>query len=131
MATETRAPTTEPTQDIEAILGGTREQLAAAMEELRPAHDEFLKLERIVANYDLIASGEPIRGRRTSGDRANRGTRPQEFLALVKASGDKGITVAEASDQMEGMNPNYLYRLAKDMVTDGQIRKVEKRYFTV
>lgn len=122
---------TDTTTDVTAILGGTREQLAEKLEELRPAHDEFLKLERIVANYDLIASGEPIRGRRTSGDRAGRGSRPQEFLALVKASGDKGITVAEASDQMDGMNPNYLYRLAKDMVTDGQVTKKDKRYFSI
>lgn len=131
MATETPTPVTESTTDVEAIIGGTREQLAQAMEELRPAHDRFLELERIVANYDLITSGEPIRGRRTSGDRAGRGSRPQEFLALVKSAGDKGITVAEASDQMEGMNPNYLYRLAKDMVNDNQVTKKDKRYFAI
>lgn len=138
----TEAPATEQTQDngngtptpTEALLNGTRTQLEAQLEELRAAHEEFMRVQTILSNFDAIASGQAIRSRGTTAtaDRAARGERPEQFLAIVKESGDKGITVAEVADKMGMENANYLYRLAKDMVAANKLRKDdEKRFYAV
>jgi hypothetical protein len=118
----------DPEGRVESILDEAREALEAQLEELRPAHEAFVRLERIVSNYDAVTSDQPITGR--SGDRASRGSRPQQFLAIVAEAGDEGVTVSEALPKMEGINNNYLYRIAADAVKEGIVRKEGKRYFT-
>lgn len=123
--------------DIETILGNTREQFVAKMEEFRPAHEAFVKLESIVDNFDRITSGEPVRVARrgtsaVAGERAGRGSRPAEFLSVIREAGPEGITVADAAAKMDGMNPNYLYRIAGNLTKDGAIRKGDdKKYVAV
>lgn len=115
----------------------TRQKFQTRLDELRPQHEEFLKLEGIVAGFDTLANGSAPkrstagrkRGTSATADRAARGERPQQFINLVKAN--PGITVTEAADQMEGMNPNYLYRLAKEMTDGGKLRKEGKGYHFV
>lgn len=116
--------TAEQTTDtgIDTIIGTSREQFEVELEKLRPQHEAFLRLEQIVKNFDRVVNGS----KRTTRSGTSR---PQEFRALVVASGDEGITVAEAAERMDGMNPNYLYRIAKDQVAEGSITKGEdKRY---
>lgn len=119
MATTVETP---ETTDIDAITEAARAEYEKELEKLRPAHEAFLRLEQIVKNFDRVVTGSKRRTR--TGQ-----SRPEEFLSLVKASGDTGITVAEAAEKMDGMNPNYLYRIAKDMIADKTITKSEdKRY---
>ncbi|MDB5280846.1 MAG: hypothetical protein JWR61_5801 [Ferruginibacter sp.] len=131
-ATEPVEGTEEKKDSIDTMLDSTREQFLTQMEQLRPSHEAFLKLQQIVDNFDSIASGAPVKARRTrsaSGDRAPRGSRSDEFLAIVQSAGEDGITVSDAATQMDGINDNYLYRLAKKLVDDGVLRKEEKRYY--
>jgi TolA-binding protein len=136
-ATRDHSEETEETQvpsHVDEILADTRRKMEEELEELRPQHEAFVRLEQIVNNFDAVASGRAITTKRTgNGSRAPRGSRSNEFVALVRESGEDGTTVAEAAEKMEGINPNYLYRLAKDLVEsdDPQIRKDGKRYFAV
>lgn len=119
---------------VDDLVEDTRKQFSAKLDELRPAHEQYLKLEGIIANFDGIASGSNNgntrttrkRGTTATADRAARGQRPQQFLDLIREN--PGITVSEAAEKMEGMNPNYLYRLAKDLTGTGEIRKQDKGY---
>lgn len=131
------ATITDPdTQDIEqgeeilspvdAMLEKTRTDYEAELEKLRPAHEAFLKLERLVRDFQGIADGT-ISGGRASGDRASRGQRPAELLALVKMAGPEGLTVAEAAKSM-GTGANYLYRIANELTEKGDLIKDGKRY---
>src|SRR5205807_1089103 len=52
-----------------------------------------------------------------------------EFLSLVEEN--PGITVSEAVPRMPGINENYAYRIAKELVNQGTVRKVGKKYFRV
>lgn len=81
-----------------------------------------MRLQTIVANFDKVTTT-------TRKSRRNGGlSRAEEFLALVKDSGENGINVAEASEKM-GINQNYLYRIAKDHTEANTITKGEdKRY---
>ena len=122
---------TEATPE-QAILSETRERLEAQLEELRPQAEAFHRVEQVLANFDQITSGRAVRrGTRrgtSSSDRAPRGSRLEEFVQIVKDSGEEGITVTEAAEKAEGVNKNYLYRLANDAVDEGLIQKVGKKY---
>lgn len=127
--TQTETPDTA-TAHVQELLNDTRSKMEAELEEVRPAHEAFLRLEQILSNFDQITSDKPAR-KGTGGSRAPRGSRSSEFLQIVKDSGDAGVTVADAADKMDGINPNYLYRIAKDLTDEGAIRKDEKRYYAV
>lgn len=115
------------------------EQIArgeANMEALKPAVDAFNEWQRFVNSLIDVKEGKTHRPattrRRASGDhRASRGDRPQEFVNVVRESGDEGIAVKEAADKMGLAGPNYLYRLAPELVDEGLIRKDGKRYYAV
>ena len=134
----TDAPT-EQTQDtgtpaeVENLLSGTREGLQKQLDELRPAHEQFIRVQAILANFDAITDPTKVRGARTaSGDRASRGERPEQFLAFVADAGKDGITVAEIATKMGMDNPNYLYRLARELTDAGKVTKTaDKKYVLV
>jgi transposase-like protein len=130
---QTETPEIAPTA-VEELLNDTRTKMEAELEEVRPAHEAFLRLEQILSNFDQITSDKPAR-KGGNGSRAPRGSRSNEFLQIVRDAGDEGVTVAEAADKMDGINPNYLYRIAKDLTEpdegDPLIRKDDKRYFAI
>jgi len=124
MATAEETAPVESQDQIGALIDSTREQFEAQMEELRPAHEAFLRLEGIVANFDKVITGTP----RKTRTRAGGLSRPDEFTRLITESGTDGITVTEAAEKM-GMNQNYLYRIGKDLIAAGTVVKGEdKRY---
>jgi hypothetical protein len=128
-ATETDSPAVSSA--VDTLLAQTRSQMESELEDLRPQHEAFLRLEQILSNFDAIASGKMTRKGNGTG-RAPRGSRSQEFLNIVRAAGEKGITVAEAADQMDGVNPNYLYRLAGQLEEQKDVRKDDnKRYYAI
>ncbi len=115
------------------------QQIAEAksvMDSLFPAVEAFRAWEQFVNSLLEVKEGKNRRAngtpakRRSNGQRGRTAHRAQEFLAVVKAAGDEGVTVADAAKAMD-MGPNYLYRLAPEMVDAGNISKQDKRYVFV
>jgi len=100
-------------------LAKSRQVLVDRMDELRPTVDEFHQLEETLAKFP--GTSKPKRRRKAEGI-----TRPDEFVKLVERS--PGIGVTEAAAKM-GIQPNYLYRVAKDLTDEGRIVKRDTAYF--
>ena len=98
------------------------------LRELRPLHDEYLKLERAKAALEGLdaprrgpgrprgAGGAPRRRRRRRG-----GTRAEQVLEIVRQN--PGITVGDLAGRMGLDKPNYLYRVMAGLQSDGAVRK--------
>lgn len=114
------------------FLAEKRAEIDERLKELRPLHDEYLKLERAKAALDGVDT--PRRGRprgSTSGAtrrRRRRGgsTRADETLNLIRQN--PGATVSELARMMNISPPNYLYRVVANLQTDGAVRKEGKGY---
>jgi hypothetical protein len=117
------------------FLAEKRAEIDTRLKELRPLHDEYLKLERAKAALDGVDDG-PRRGRprgSTSGGGGTRrrrrrggGTRGDEALALIRQN--PGATVSELAQMMSINPPNYLYRVMANLQSDGAVRKEGKGY---
>ncbi len=107
------------------------------LRELRPLHEEFLKLER--AKSALQGVDAPRRGRpRGSGAASARGTagtrrrrrrgstRGDEALNIIRQN--PGVTVSEMARMMNVSPPNYLYRVMANLQADGAVKKQGKGY---
>jgi hypothetical protein len=119
------------------------------LEELRPLHDEYLKLEQ--AKEALEGVGSPRRGpgrpagsknrrgpgrprgsssKPANGRRRRRGrrggTRADEALKAVREN--PGITVRELGEKINIKHPNYLYRVMASLQKDGSVKKQGKGY---
>ena len=122
-------------------------EISKRMQELRPAVDEYQRLEaahRALAGVGsqsttgAAGGGSATRTRRRgggsgSGARGGRrgrpkgtGTRAKEALALV--TGQPGITIPEMAQKM-GIQQNYLYRVLPGLEQDGQVRKEGRGWF--
>jgi AraC-like DNA-binding protein len=116
------------------------------LKELRPLHEEYLKLER--AKQALEGMDAPRRrgpGRpRGSGAGATRagsgngrrrrrgrsgGTAADKVLEVVRQN--PGITVTEVGDQLGYTQKNYLYRVFHNLTEDGSVQKQGKGYAAV
>jgi hypothetical protein len=114
------------------FLDEKRREIEARMEELRPAVDEFSRLER--AAQALAGAADATRPvprqapRRASGGGSGAGrgrprgsgTRGTQALDLVKA--EPGITIPEMAEKM-GIQQNYLYRVLPGLAQDGLVEK--------
>jgi Winged helix-turn-helix DNA-binding len=114
------------------FLAEKRAEIDERLKELRPLHEEFLKLERAKAALDGVDA--PRRGRpRGSGGgggtrrRRRRGsTRGDEALGLIRQN--PGVTVSELARMMNISPPNYLYRVVGNLQSDGAVKKEGKGY---
>jgi hypothetical protein len=116
------------------FLDQTRSDIERRLKELRPLHDEFLKLERAKAALEGIEA--PRRGRRPgrprgsgNGRRRRRrrgGTRAEQALAQVRQN--PGVTVAELSSKLNVKHKNYLYRVMNGLQQDGAVKKEGRGY---
>jgi hypothetical protein len=125
--------------------------LEKRLNELRPAHEEYLEVERV---RDALTSatgrrspgrprgtaarrgpGRPkgsttrrrsssTNGRRRRGRRG--GTRGDQALKVVREN--PGITVSEMASKMSIKQPNYLYRVMNQLESDGAVTKTGKGY---
>lgn len=115
------------------------DQLAAMdkrLKELRPLHDEYLKLERAreaLAGLDRPARRGPGRprgstsGRRRGGRRGRRGgTRADQALSVVREN--PGVSVRELSERLGVRHPNYMYRVMNALESDGAVKKKGRGY---
>ena len=117
------------------FLAEKRAEIDERLKELRPLHEEFLKLERAKAALDGVDE-RPRRGRprgSTSGSSGTRrrrrrrgGTRGDEALALIRQN--PGVTVSELARMMNIDPPNYLYRVMANLQADGAVTKQGKGY---
>ena len=117
------------------FLAEKRTEIDNRLKELRPLHEEFLKLERAKAALEGVDGGRrgPGRprgsaaaGRRTAGGAPRRrsrqgGTRAEQALKAVRQS--PGITVAELAERLRIRQKNYLYRVMNGLQSDGAVKK--------
>jgi len=116
------------------FLADKRAEIDNRLKELRPLHEEYLKLERAKAALDGVDG--PRRGRPrgsaagTGGTRRRRrrrgSTRGDEALALIRQN--PGATVSELANMMNISPPNYLYRVMANLQSDGAVKKQGKGY---
>jgi hypothetical protein len=107
----------------------------ARLKELKPLHDEYLKLERAksaLAGIDAPrrGPGRPRGSGSGTGTRRRRrragGTRADEALAAIRKQ--PGISVRELSEQIGIKHPNYLYRVMAQLESDGAVKKQGRGY---
>ncbi len=115
------------------FLDQTRSDIDKRLKELRPLHEEFLKLERAKAALEGIEAprrgpGRP-RGRRGPAAAAGGAARrPGREQALKEVRQSPGITVAELSDKLQIKHKNYLYRVMAGLQSDGAVKKEGSGY---
>jgi hypothetical protein len=114
------------------FLAEKRAEIDNRLKELRPLHEEYLKLERAKAALDGVDTprrGRP-RGSTTGGGirRRRRGgsTRGNEALNLIRQN--PGVTVSELARMMNISPPNYLYRVVGNLQSEGAVKKEGKGY---
>jgi hypothetical protein len=113
------------------------------LKELRPLHEEYLKLEKAKQALEGMDSaparrgpGRP-RGSRNAtaasgnGRRRRRrgrsgGTAAEKVLGVIRQN--PGITVSEIGDQLGYTQKNYLYRVVHNLTDDGAVQKQGKGY---
>jgi hypothetical protein len=108
------------------FLAEKRREIEARMKELRPAVDEYNRLEQAAAALSGVADGRsrPTRTtRRRRGRPRGSGTRAKQALELVRAQ--PGITIAELAKAM-GIHANYLYRVMPTLEAEGQVVKRDR-----
>jgi AraC-like DNA-binding protein len=114
------------------------------LKELRPLHEEYLKLERAKQALEGMDSQETPRRRgpgrprgsgssstrSTNGRRRRRsragGTAAEKVLEVVRQN--PGVTVSEVGDQLGYTQKNYLYRVFHNLTEDGAVQKQGKGY---
>jgi hypothetical protein len=115
------------------FLAEKRAEIDKRLKELRPLHEEFLRLEQAVSALDSLDGGRrrgPGRPRGSSSTRRGTtrrrrgrrgGTRAQQALEVVRKN--PGITVSELGNQLGIAQKNYLYRVMAGLQKDGSVRK--------
>jgi hypothetical protein len=108
----------------------------ARLKELKPLHEEYLKLEQAKAaleGLDGPAKRGPGRPRgSTSGNGRRRrrrrqgGTRAQQALEVVRQQ--PGVSVRELSEKLGVKHPNYMYRVMNELEGDGAVKKEGRGY---
>src|SRR3954462_14622509 len=119
------------------FLAEKRAEIDNRLKELRPLHEEYLKLERAKAALDGLdgprrGPGRP-RGSSSTGTPAKRrrrrrssSTRGDQALELVRQN--PGVSVSELARLMSISPPNYLYRVMATLQADGAVKKEGRGY---
>lgn len=118
--------------------------------ELRPLHEEYLRLERAQSALSGLEAREEATSRpaaaprgpgRPAGSSQQRtpqkgpprrrrragGTRAEQVLEVVRQN--PGATVSELAGKLGVDQPNYLYRVMSNLQADGAVTKQDRRYF--
>ena len=124
------------------FLSEKRAEIDSRLKELRPLHEEYLKLERAKQALDGLDTprrgpGRP-RGSRgatpstgsSDGRRRRRrrsgGTHAQRALETIRQN--PGITVAEMAPKLGIAHKNYLYRVLNGLQSEGAVQKEGRGY---
>ena len=114
------------------------DDLRRRRDELRPLVTELERIDAAIDALERAAAGTAARGngsapatpsgtgavRRRGRPRKGDPNRTDQFLALVRAGG----TSIPAAARELGIGPNYLYRIAGTLETEGTIRKQGREY---
>ena len=121
------------------FLSEKRAEIDSRLKELRPLHEEYLKLEQAKQALEGLegprrgpgrprgsrnatsSSGNGRRRRRRSG-----GTRSEQTLEAVRQN--PGITVAELAPKLGIAHKNYLYRVLNGLQAEGAVKKEGRGY---
>jgi hypothetical protein len=121
-----------------------RQEIDNRLKELRPAHEEYLKLEKAqeaLAGMDQprrrgpgrppgSTSSKPASGNgRRRRRRRSGGTRGDQALEVVRQN--PGISVSELGDKLGVTQKNYLYRVMANLQDDGAVRKEGRGFHAV
>jgi AraC-like DNA-binding protein len=111
------------------------------LKELRPLHEEFLKLEKAkqaLAGMDSAPTRRgPGRPRGSGATSSGNGRRRRRRARSGVTAADKvldvvrqnpGITVSEVGDRLGYTQKNYLYRVFHNLTEDGAVQKQGKGY---
>jgi hypothetical protein len=108
------------------FLDEKRKEIDARMRELRPAVEEYQRLEKAASALAGVGANraQAAAPRRRTRSRRGRprgsGTRSRQALELVKAR--PGITIREMADALK-IKANYLYRVMPALEADGQVKR--------
>lgn len=121
------------------FLDQTRSDIDRRLKELRPLHEEYLKLEQAKNALEGLeatprrspgrprgAGSSPSSNGRRRRRRRQGGTRGEQALELVRQS--PGITVNDLSERLNVKHKNYLYRVMADLQKDGAVKKEGRGY---
>src|SRR3954470_24330984 len=107
------------------------DDLRRRRDELRPLVEELKRIEAAIDALERLDHGAgtgtpaaPRRVGRRGRPRKGEPNRSDQFLALVR---DGGTTIPAAADAL-GTGPNYLYRIAGTLESEGTIRKEGREY---
>jgi Winged helix-turn-helix DNA-binding len=119
-----------------------KKEISKRMQELRPAMEEYQRLEAAHRALEGVGGGRPATapaparrssaragasgGGRGRGRPRGSGTRARQALEIVQ--GQPGITIPEMAQRM-GIQQNYLYRVLPSLEQDGQVRKEGRGWF--
>ena len=126
------------------FLSEKRAEIDRRLRELRPLHEEYLKLERAKTALDGLdtrasgrrgpgrprGSGARSRGRAGDGRRRGRrrgGGRAAEALDQVRQN--PGITVSEIAERLGMRQRNYMYRIMANLQSEGAVRKQGRGFY--
>jgi len=112
---------------ILADLRRRRDELKPLVDELERIEAAIDALERATGDTDSRSNGGPSArpaGRRRGRPRKGEPNRTDQFLALVR---EGGTSISAAAREL-GIGPNYLYRIANTLQTEGTIRKQGQEY---
>jgi Winged helix-turn-helix DNA-binding len=113
------------------------QEIDSRLKELRPLHEEYLKLQKA---QEALAGMERPRARRGPGRprgstttratssngrrrRRRRGGSSWSDRALEVVRQNPGISVSEIGDKLGMKQKNYLYRVMNNLADDGVVRK--------
>lgn len=127
------------------FLSEKRAEIDSRLKELRPLHEEYLKLERAKQALDGLDSQASRRGpgrprgsrdatpstgtsdgRRRGRRRRSGGTHAERALESIRQN--PGITVAELAPKLGIAHKNYLYRVLNGLQAEGAVQKEGRGY---
>ena len=114
------------------FLSEKRAEIDTRLKELRPLHEEYLKLERAKAALEGLDRPKASRAPSPNGRKRRRragGTAAEHALAAVRQN--PGITVAELAPKLGIKHKNYLYRVMAGLKEDGAVQKQGRGFVAV
>lgn len=116
------------------LLNKQVEEIKARLDQLKPAHEEYLQLLNVLRVVEQAASGRippasgpslerrPAHSARSASSKGDRlGHRSEQILGIIRSS--PGISGAQVSEKAGGLQRSNLYTLLNRLVEKGLIER--------